>query len=85
MIKEVTMNQQRNQLLMMLDEILELAEGTLKGDELLQSLDWNSLAVIGFIALCDERFSKIISPGQIAKAKTIEDLLNLVMTPEVVL
>lgn len=61
-----------------LDEMLELDPGTLTGAEALDSLDaWDSLAVISFIALVDEHFDKVVAGEDLAKAKTINDLLAL--------
>ena len=46
----------RKEFLLALDEMLELDPGTLTGDETLESLEaWDSLAVISFIALVDEK------------------------------
>jgi acyl carrier protein len=61
-----------------LDEMLELDPGTLTGEEVLEGLDsWDSLAVISFIALVDEHFDKVVAGEDLAKAKTINDLLAL--------
>jgi acyl carrier protein len=48
----------KEQFYALLDELLEQDPGTIKGEELLISLQrWDSLAVIGFIAMLDEHFS----------------------------
>jgi acyl carrier protein len=65
--------------LLSLDELLELSPGTLKGDEILESLsEWNSLAVIGFIAMIDEDYSVTVASSKIKAAKTVGDLMKLV-------
>jgi len=62
-----------------LDELLGLPEGTLKGDEKLEELEgWNSLAVVGFIALADEDCDTRISPKRLAACATVNDLTGLV-------
>ena len=66
------------EIILMLDELLELDPGTLKGNELLKELHWDSLAIIGFIALADEKCSVSVSPKDIACATTINDLVALV-------
>ena len=61
-----------------LDELLELTPGSLKGQEKLDNLAaWDSLAVIGFIALVDENYGINVSPAGIRAAKTIDDLFAL--------
>lgn len=70
------MNEQ--EILLSLDELLELELGSLKGMELLTDLAaWDSLAVIGLIALADEKFQKALSPNAIAEAKTVNDIVIL--------
>ena len=69
---------ERNEFLLSLDELLELEPGTVKGSEILDSLDgWNSLAVISFMALVDERFGVSLQPRQIAASSTVSDLVRL--------
>ena len=69
---------ERTELLLSLDELLELEPGTLKGSETLDSLEgWNSLAVISFMALVDERFGTSLQPRQIAACTTVTDLMGL--------
>jgi len=64
--------------LLSLDELIEAEPGTLTGAEMLQGMDsWNSLTVVGFIALVDEQFGIILSPHKIAKSKTVDDLIAL--------
>jgi acyl carrier protein len=61
-----------------LEEILELPAGTVKGPEKLEDLEqWNSVAMIGFIALADTNNGTRISPRQIVNCATVEDLLKL--------
>ncbi|WP_448206561.1 acyl carrier protein [Azospirillum sp. sgz302134] len=68
----------RKDFLLALDEMLELDAGTLTGAEALDSLDnWDSLAVISFIALVDEKLGLVVAGEKLAKAKTVNDLLEL--------
>jgi acyl carrier protein len=69
---------ERNEFLLSLDELLEFEPGTITGSETLDSLDgWNSLAVISFMALVDERFGVSLQPRQIAASTTVSDLVRL--------
>lgn len=69
----------KNEFLLEIDELLELDEGTLKGEEVLSDFEeWDSLAVISFIALADEKFDFIINGNELIEAKKVADLLNLV-------
>lgn len=75
--KEHFMNTQ--QFLDQICDVLELEAGSLKGDEALDSLDnWDSLAVISFIALADEALGVIVDAEKLASAQTVRDLLDLV-------
>ena len=68
----------KEEFLLELDEILELPAGTLKGPEKLEDLEqWNSTAMIGFIALADTNNGTRIAPRQIVNCSTVEDLLKL--------
>jgi len=72
----------RTEFLRALDEMLELEPGTLTGTEILADIDsWDSLAVISFIALVDEKFGNVVAGEKLAKAKTVADLLALAAEP----
>lgn len=61
-----------------LDELLELDPGTLTGGETLEGLEnWDSLAVISFIALVDEKLGLVVEGEKLVKARTVADLLSL--------
>ena len=58
--------------------MLELDAGSLSGGEELSSIEvWDSLAVMGFIAMVDENVGMVISPAKLAQAKTVNDLAAL--------
>lgn len=68
----------RAEFLAALEDMLELDAGSLSPDAALDSLDsWDSLAVISFIALVDEHFDHVVAGEDLAKAKTVGDLLAL--------
>ena len=68
----------RDEFLLEMDEILDLAPGTLRGHEKLEDLkNWDSTSLITFIALAESNIGVSISPGQIVTCSTVADLLQL--------
>ena len=68
----------KQQMLNMIDELLEFPPGTLKGDEKLSSLEeWDSMAVLGFMAMVDEKIGVNIEASKIAESETIHDLIAM--------
>lgn len=66
----------------LLEDMLELDSGTLKPEIVLEDLDeWDSVAVISFIALVDDEFDKVIKGTSVREQKTVADLMTL-MTKE---
>jgi acyl carrier protein len=61
----------------LIDELLELDEGTVAGDEELEERGWNSLAAVGFIAMADEQFGVIVAPAKLAHCRTANQLAEL--------
>jgi len=62
-----------------LEEMLEMDEGSLKGEDLLDSLEiWDSLAVVSFIALVDQSLQMVISPEKFSDAQSVDDLCDLI-------
>ena len=69
----------KKQFLALLDELLENDLGTLQGDESLAMLPkWDSLAIIGFIALLDQHFGVSVPAMKITECKTVAGLVALV-------
>jgi len=57
---------------------MEIPDGSLNASQALAEVDgWDSLAAVLFIALADEKVGVIISGDQVAKAKTLDELLSL--------
>jgi acyl carrier protein len=68
----------REEFLLEMDNILEVPTGTLKGPEKLENLEqWNSTAMISFLALADTNNGARLVPRQIVNCLTIDDLLQL--------
>ncbi len=71
-----------NTILLALDDLLELDPGTLTGSEELKDIEtWDSLTVMGFIAMADEDFEVMVPPAQLSKCKTVADLITLINDP----
>jgi acyl carrier protein len=69
----------RDELLRAMEDLMELQTGALNGPERLDGMEqWNSLAMIGFIALVDEHFGETLSPRKFVNCSTVDDLLKLV-------
>lgn len=69
----------RQGFLLLLDELMELPGGSLRGPEKLTELEgWSSIAMVSFIALVDEHFQLPVSPRELRKCQTIDDLIGLV-------
>jgi acyl carrier protein len=67
----------RHDFLSAMDNVLELPEGTLTGPEKLDDLEnWNSLAMVEYIALADSNGAKL-SPRQIRDCETVDELARL--------
>jgi acyl carrier protein len=62
-----------------LEELLELPKGALKGTQSLESVDeWDSLAVLSFIALADSKYGVMLQPKKIEGCKVVDDLALLI-------
>ncbi len=61
-----------------LEEVLEADSGSISGDEVLADFDaWDSLAVLTFIAMVDEKFEVTLTASKLALVKTVTDLVAL--------
>jgi len=68
----------RSEMINYLEELLEQPKGSLAGDESLAAIpSWDSVAVVGFIALIDEKLKCRVAGKQITDCKTVNDLVAL--------
>lgn len=68
----------KGEFLRALEAELEKPEGSLDPDDALTDVEgWDSMAALLFISLANTKFDVILSGDQIAKAKTVNDLLLL--------
>jgi len=64
--------------LTMMDELLEQAPGTIHAEDQLSDLeDWDSLALMSFMAKVNTKYGLILSPQRITQCKTVNDLEEL--------
>lgn len=64
--------------LAILEDVMELDEGTLSTEDILDNYDeWDSLAAISLIAIMDERFHKILTGQDVKTFKTVSDVLSI--------
>lgn len=65
----------------MLEDMLELDAGSLTPDMNLEDIDeWDSMASLSFIVLMDEEFGKEIKGEDIKKLKTVQDVLDIMVS-----
>ena len=68
----------RAEFLTRMSEILDIEPGILTGPERLEDLpEWNSMAMVSFIAFADEHFNKTLSPRLFSTCNTVDDLGDL--------
>jgi acyl carrier protein len=66
----------------LLDELLEAKPGTIKGTENLKDVEaWDSLAVVGFIAIVDQNFGVTLAANSLKNCRTVADLIGLLPAP----
>lgn len=66
--------------LVMLEEILEMDEGTLKvTDELDRLENWDSMAALSLIVLVSDNFEKKLTGAIINDFVTVQDILNVMI------
>ena len=62
----------------LLEDMLEVDEGTLTEDTMLEDIDeWNSLAYLSFSVLLSDEFDKEVPASQIKMYTSVKELLGL--------
>ena len=61
----------------LLADILDVDADELTPETELASLDWDSVAILSFIAMMDEEFGKEMKGAEIKKFVTVQDALNV--------
>lgn len=65
-----------DKILRLIEEAMEVEEGSIA---LGQTLDWDSIAVVTFMALADEHLEKRVSAERLGKCVTVDDVVELVV------
>jgi acyl carrier protein len=60
-----------------LEDLLELPTGLLTSDQSLSGV-WDSVALMGFLAMADQKYGATIPPKRISNEPTVEELAGLV-------
>ena len=67
---------------LLVEELLEVEPGSLNGSERLADMgEWDSMALISFIAMADEKLGAVVSPRDIARCETVQDLFDVCAAP----
>jgi acyl carrier protein len=75
---EKGMRMNKQEFLVLLDEIVEVEPGTIKESDVLKGVEgWDSMAVMGLIAMADEKFGVALAPEKIAASITVADIVTL--------
>ena len=61
----------------LLEEMFEVDAGTLRPETALDTLQWDSMAMLSLIALVNEKFGKRLNGTQIKAFKTVQDILEV--------
>jgi acyl carrier protein len=64
--------------LIMIEEILEVDQGSIAIDARLEDIGWDSLSDVSFIASVDSELEMEVSANQLVKCETVSELMNLV-------
>ena len=61
-----------------LEETVEVPAGSLKGAQKLEDLEaWDSVSMVNFLALADEKWGIQLAPRQLTSCVTVDDLFRL--------
>lgn len=66
-----------------LELVLECDPGTINGSQQLSTLNWDSLAILGFIAMADQKYSVTVPVAHVVESSTVADLLITIRRSQV--
>ncbi|MGN0666497.1 MAG: acyl carrier protein [Huintestinicola sp.] len=62
----------------LIEDIMELDEGTLKADSVLADFEeWDSITALSIISMMDEEFGKTITGAEVKAFETVADILKI--------
>jgi acyl carrier protein len=59
----------------LLEELFEVDSGVITPEKALDTLQWDSMAMLSLIAMVNERFGKRVPGAQLKAFKTVQDIL----------
>ena len=68
----------QDKILSLIEEAMEADEGTVSLDDTLADLAWDSIAVVTFMALADERLDKTLSAEKLNECVKVSDIVALI-------
>ncbi|MQT58767.1 acyl carrier protein [Pseudomonas sp. FSL R10-1350] len=68
----------QEKILSLIEEAMEADEGTVSLDDTLADLAWDSIAVVTFMALADERLDKTLSAEKLNECVKVSDIVALI-------
>jgi acyl carrier protein len=68
----------KSEFITQIEEMLEATPGVANENTPLDSMGWDSMSIVGFIAMADRKLGVSIPPAKLAKALTVADLIALV-------
>lgn len=69
----------RDEAILLIEEAAARDAGTVKGEETLEAIVWDSLATINLIAAVDAHDGRTLDAKVLAKCKTVPDLLAILV------
>jgi len=62
-----------------IEKLLEIEPNTITKDTLLEDVEeWDSMAAVSFLAMCDANFGKMLNPINLKACKSFGDLVDLI-------
>jgi acyl carrier protein len=69
---------EKQEFLLLLDEVFEVPQGTLQGFEVVRSLEnWDSLMILSLMALVDEKFGLTLEADDVNRCVIVDDFVGL--------
>ncbi|MGP4958991.1 phosphopantetheine-binding protein [Pseudomonas helleri] len=68
----------QEKILSLIEEAMEADEGTVSLDDTLADLAWDSIAVVTFMALADERLDKTLLAEKLNECVKVSDIVALI-------
>jgi acyl carrier protein len=70
----------RQDIVMELEKLMEVGQGTLTGNEILDNLPaWDSMTILACIEVFHQRTGVVLDGEKVSRAKTIDELIHLVL------